>query len=120
MKESHRKDLASHPDPESCDSGRKATGEALTGAHAGQLLSCEITVSGVPTPSTEAEGNTASGARASCQRTPRSRRPWACVETPCTGAGRSHRHPPLVWRIGRRRSLTARPACTPVGSRTVA
>jgi hypothetical protein len=34
MKESYRKDLATHPDPESGDSGRKATGEALTGAHA--------------------------------------------------------------------------------------
>jgi hypothetical protein len=36
MKESHRKDPASHPDPESCVEGREATGEALTGAHAGQ------------------------------------------------------------------------------------
>ena len=62
MKESHREDLASHPDPESCGSGRKATGEALTGAHAGQPSSCVITVFGVPTLSREAEGNTASGA----------------------------------------------------------
>src|SRR5262249_29825509 len=49
MKESHRKDLASHPDPESCGGGRKATGEALTGAHAGQPSSCEIIQPGVPT-----------------------------------------------------------------------
>src|SRR5262249_26824876 len=49
------------PDPESCGSGCKATGEALTGAHAGQPLSCEITVFAVPTPSREAEGNTAGG-----------------------------------------------------------
>src|SRR5215831_7731293 len=62
MKESHRKELASHPDPESCDSGRKAAGEALTGAHAGQPSSCVITVSGVPTLSTQAEGNTVGGA----------------------------------------------------------
>ena len=62
MKESYRKDLATHPDPESCDSGRKATGEALTGAHAGQPSSCVITVSGVPTLSTQAEGNTVGGA----------------------------------------------------------
>ena len=48
MKESHRKDLASHPDPESCGGSRKATVEALTGAHAGQPTSCEITFSGVP------------------------------------------------------------------------
>jgi len=39
MKESHRKDPASHPDPESCVEGREATGEALTGAHAGQRRS---------------------------------------------------------------------------------
>ena len=62
MKESHRKDLATHPDPESCDGGREATGEALTGAHAGQPSSCEITVSGVPTLSTQAEGNTVGSA----------------------------------------------------------
>src|ERR1700736_1339309 len=62
MKESHRKDLARHPDPESCGGGRKADGEALTGAHAGRVLSCEITSSGVPTLSTQAEGNTTGGA----------------------------------------------------------
>jgi hypothetical protein len=63
MKESYRKDLATHPDPESCDSGRKTTGEALTGAHAGQPSSCVITVSGLPTLSTQAEGNTVGGAK---------------------------------------------------------
>jgi RNA-directed DNA polymerase len=63
MKESHREDPASHPDPESCAGDRKATGEALTGAHAGQPLSCEIRRSGVPTPLTKAEGNTTCGAK---------------------------------------------------------
>ena len=43
MKESHGKGPASRPDPESCVDGRKAAGEALTGAHAGQPSSCEIT-----------------------------------------------------------------------------
>jgi hypothetical protein len=57
MKESHGKDPASHPDPESCVGGRKDAGEALTGAYAVQLLSCEIRCSGVPTLLTEAEGN---------------------------------------------------------------
>ena len=42
MEESHGKGLASHPDPESCVGIRKDTGEALTGAHAGQPWSCEI------------------------------------------------------------------------------
>lgn len=58
MKESHRKDPASHPGPESCVEVREATGEALTGAHAGQPSSCEIRSSGVPTPLSEAEGHT--------------------------------------------------------------
>lgn len=68
-----------------------------------------------------AEGNITGGVKASRRRTPRSRRPCACVETPCTGTGRSHKHPSrMVRRVGRRRSMTARPACTPVGSRMVA
>ena len=62
MKESHGKGPASHPDPESCVDGRKAGGEALTGAHAGQPLSCEIRQSGVPTLFSEAEGHTEVGA----------------------------------------------------------
>ena len=62
MKESYGKDPASHPDPESCVGGRKGAGEALTGAHAGQPLSCEIIQSGVPTPLSEAEGHTEIGA----------------------------------------------------------
>ena len=61
MEESYGKGPASHPDPESCVDGRKAGGEALTGAHAGQPLSCEITSSGVPTPLSEAEGHTDGG-----------------------------------------------------------
>ena len=62
MKESYGKDLASHPDPESCVGGRKVVGEALTGAHVGQPLSCEIKLSGVPTLLSYAEGNTKGGA----------------------------------------------------------
>ncbi len=42
MKESHRKGVANHPDPESCVASREAAIEALTGAHAGWVLSCEI------------------------------------------------------------------------------
>ena len=63
MKESHGKGLASPPDPESCVAGRKADGEALTGAHAGQPSSCEIKSSGVPTLLVEAEGNIEGGVR---------------------------------------------------------
>ena len=42
MKESHRKGVANHPDPESCAGSRKAAREALIGAQAGRVLSCEI------------------------------------------------------------------------------
>jgi RNA-directed DNA polymerase len=36
MKESYGKGVANHSDPESCVASRKATIEALTGAHAGR------------------------------------------------------------------------------------
>jgi hypothetical protein len=49
MKESSGKELASHPNPESCVGGREDAGEALTGAHVGQPSSGEIRSSGVPT-----------------------------------------------------------------------
>src|SRR5262249_7592038 len=62
MKESYGEGPASYPDPESCGSGRKASTEALTGAHAGQPSSCEIRSSGVPTLLCEAEGHTGTGA----------------------------------------------------------
>ena len=39
MKESHTEGPASHGDPESCADARKGTGEALTGAHMGGVLS---------------------------------------------------------------------------------
>ena len=58
MKESHRKNLPSYPDPESCAVAREGTDEALTEAHAGQPLSCEIPQSGTPMLSSEAEGYT--------------------------------------------------------------
>ena len=41
MKEPHRKGIANHPDPESCAGGGNTVGEALTGAHAGRVLSRE-------------------------------------------------------------------------------
>jgi hypothetical protein len=44
MKEPHKKRVANYLDPESCTGGREAAGEALTGAHAGQPLSSEITI----------------------------------------------------------------------------
>jgi hypothetical protein len=57
MKESHGKGVANHPGPESCVASRKAAIEALTGAPAGRVLSCEIFAFGVLTPFNKAEGN---------------------------------------------------------------
>jgi RNA-directed DNA polymerase len=62
MKESCGEGLAPHTDPESCTGGRKAEGEALTGAHTGQPLSGEINASGTPTLLSEAEGHTVGSA----------------------------------------------------------
>jgi hypothetical protein len=42
MRESHGGGVASHTDPESCVVGRKAVGEALTGARAGRVLNREM------------------------------------------------------------------------------
>jgi hypothetical protein len=43
MKKPYGEGLASHTDPESCVTSRKAGHEALTGAHAGGVLSREMT-----------------------------------------------------------------------------
>ena len=59
MKEPHRKGVANHSNPESCAGGGNIAGEALTGAHAGQPSSSEITSIGVPTLCDEGEGHTA-------------------------------------------------------------
>ena len=65
MKESYRKGIANHPGPESCVADRKVAIEALTGAYAGRVLSCEIIAIGGPTPFSMAEGNTGGCAIAS-------------------------------------------------------
>jgi len=44
MREPYEEGLANHLGPESCAGGGDATGEALTGVHAGQVLSSEIRV----------------------------------------------------------------------------
>ena len=56
-------------------------------------MSRVITESGVPTLSTEAEGNTASSVIASRWRAPRGQRPCACTEPPCARTGRSRARP---------------------------
>ena len=58
MQEPHEKRVANRLDPESCAGGGNSAGEALTGAHAGQPSSSEITLTGVPTLCDEGEGHT--------------------------------------------------------------
>ena len=89
MKESHSKDPASHADPESCGPVREDCPEALTGAGAGEVLSHEISYSGLPTLLSEAEGNTNGDVIASRRLALRGRRPVARVETSCARTGRS-------------------------------
>jgi hypothetical protein len=57
MQEPHKKGRANHLDPESCADAGNRVGEALTGAHAGQPWSSEITSPGVPTSYGEREGH---------------------------------------------------------------
>ena len=57
MKEPYKKGVANHLDPESCADVGNRVGEALTGAHAGQPSSSEITSPGVPTLYGEGEGH---------------------------------------------------------------
>ena len=61
MQEPYGEGIAPHTAPESCVDGRKAGGEALTGARTGQPLSCEIKSSGTPTLLSEAEGHAEGG-----------------------------------------------------------
>jgi RNA-directed DNA polymerase len=102
MKESYRKDLASHPGPESCAGDREVAGEALTGVHAGQPSSCEIRQSGTPTLLSEAEGNIGQGDLASPVSSPAQSKTLGmrensslgnqdipCTPAPDVGAGRS-------------------------------
>ena len=121
MRESHRKGVASHPDLESCVSSRKAAIEALTEAHAGRVLSCEIIATGVPTPFSKAEGHTARSQREFHADSAQSETPGMYGHS--TRENRETPPPPAVavWpRAGQRRLSAARLTCTSVGSRTVA
>ena len=89
MKELYRKDPASHSGPESCDADREDCSEALTGEDAGEVLSHEIRKPVMPTPLSEAEGNSPQIDKARDVGKRRGRRPSACEETSWNGTGRS-------------------------------
>jgi hypothetical protein len=80
MQESHSEGLAIHTDPESCGYVGNGISEALTGAHAGWVLSRESLdlMIGVPTLSQLSEGHT--GCLVKARGIPDSAR----SQTPCT------------------------------------
>ena len=104
MKEPYGEGLATHTDPESCVGVREGVVEALTGAHAGWVLSREIYSFEAPTLWVYGEGHTNGRAMASVWRASRGRRPQARMETPRAETGRS-----LVWPSHFVRSARARP-----------
>jgi RNA-directed DNA polymerase len=75
--------VATHTGPESCTGGREAVGEALTGEHAGQVLSGVSKFPGADAV-TVAEGNMARCDIASVVPTRRRQRPWNV----CTSSAR--------------------------------
>ena len=91
MKELYGEGVASHTGSKSCGGGRNAIAEALTGVRAGRVLSREMCTKkiGVPTSSSEMEGNTGHIVSARYVQIPRGRRPRARTEAPCMGTGRS-------------------------------
>ena len=76
MKEPYGEGVANHTGPESCGGGSNAAVEALTGVHAGQVLSREIHLkTRVSTSWDDTEDNTGGIANARCLWTLRGRRP---------------------------------------------
>ena len=74
--------LAIHGDPESCVGDPRGRSEALTGVHAGRLLSLENSIVQGADAVVGAEGNIAGGVIASRQRALRGRRTRARVRVP--------------------------------------
>jgi hypothetical protein len=82
MKEPYVEDLASHGGPESCVGDPRGRSEALTGVHAGRLLSLENSIVQGADAVVGAEGNIAGGVIASRWRALRGRRTCARVRAP--------------------------------------
>jgi hypothetical protein len=93
MKESYRKDVASHPGSESWARRRKATGQALTGVPAGWVWSCEIKSPGGRRRSLERKATRTEASDASFRSLRLSQRPQTCRETPCARTGRPQVRP---------------------------
>jgi hypothetical protein len=93
MKEPYGEGLASHTDPESCTASREAGREALTGAHAGRVLSREIS------GNQDADTVYSAGRQHWWVRhreyplNLRGRRPLTCMEPPRARTGRPYQCP---------------------------
>jgi hypothetical protein len=74
MEELYVEGLAIHGGPESCVGDPRGRGEALTGVRAGWAMEPRNGQTGMPTPSTEAEGHVPGGATASRRGIPRNRK----------------------------------------------
>jgi hypothetical protein len=79
MRVPYVEDLASHGGPESCVGDPRGRSEALTGVHAGRLLSLEKSIVQGADAVVGAEGNIAGGVIASRERALRGRRTRARV-----------------------------------------
>jgi len=103
MKEPYKEGVANRLGPESCADGRKVAGEALTGEHAGQPLSSEITTSacrlspymGKATPRAASSEQPAGAAESETlsmrESSVRENRETPETPTPVAGVGRSEK-----------------------------
>ncbi len=91
MEEPYDEGIANHIGPESCASGGNVMGEALTGVHAGWVLSRERpNESGRRRCWLGRKTKSVASLRRDVSRAPRGRRPQARMETPRARTGRSH------------------------------
>lgn len=98
MQESYIEGLTTHDDPESCAGDRKVARRSIDRGRCRLGIELRNQNSRAPTLLTEAEGNIEPGGMVSPAKALRSRRPHACIETPCTRTGRSSVCPPMLTR----------------------
>ena len=98
MKESYIEGLTTHGDPESCDDIREDAERSVDRGRCRLAIELRNQNSRALTLLTEAEGDAALSGRVSSVTALRSRRPHACIETPCTRTGRSSACPSSLAR----------------------
>jgi hypothetical protein len=100
MKGSYVEDLANHDGPESCVGDPRGRSEALTGVHAGWLLSLEMEDVQGADALAMAEGNTAGGVMRAVSGPCGVGEPVHACDLFMLRTGRSHGHPSVVM-VGR-------------------